>query len=613
MLAVKLLLTRCLAALAVLLAAFAPLGSASLSPSLTSAQVVVPAAPTEFRATAEGDSALRLTWKDNATNETGCELWRWEQSTGWVLSGVPAANASSFVDRGLAPGATYWYYLAAWNGVGYSQWVFVSAMLPIRGPSPLRVAAAAPDALRLQWQDNATNEEGYELWRWDQIIGWVLSGRLPANTVSYVDRGLRPGAYYYYLAAYAGMAYSEWASTAAPVLPRPAGVKYQVPAGYLQTFAGPDWKQSPQPRPGFIMGHTITDYFSTAYADAYLDSTVKAVSEAGGGWVLHAQQATYHSVEPPVIGDTKPRNPYTEHREATEEELGRMVGAAKARGLKFGLMLEVTPDGLRETGGVNASLTASDQASAVRAEETIERWANRLEPGDLAAQAYWDAWFDQYGAFVLKQAEIAQKLGIDLMAVGKQAGAATRGGNASRWKRLIAQVRQRYTGKLTYVSWTSETASEHGAFPFEDLDYITFYLATKLSDADQPSVAEMKAVFEKYNDEIFEPASKTTGKPVLFLARFQSRTQGARNEWFESGLPQPQIGEDLPIQARMYEAFFQAMEDEPWVAGTFSWGFWWRDDFDTIFNPGEASINKGSSIRNKPVTGIWRRWAGEAP
>jgi len=71
-------------------------------------------------------------------------------------------------------------------------------------------------ALRLQWQDNATNEAGYELWRWSQAAGWALASRLPADTSSYTDQGLTAGAtYFYYLAAYSGSSYSDWASGSA--------------------------------------------------------------------------------------------------------------------------------------------------------------------------------------------------------------------------------------------------------------------------------------------------------------------------------------------------------------------------------------------------------------
>ena len=369
----------------------------------------------------------------------------------------------------------------------------------------------------------------------------------------------------------------------------------------------------PPPRPGFILGHVIADYYSSAYVDTYMASTIDAISEAGGGWTLHAQQVTYKSVDPPVIGDPKPQPSRFQHRTATEEELTLMVEAARARGMKFGLVMELIYTDLLDP--TLDPYGEQNMNAGGRAEETVGEWADRLALGDPAAQAYWDAWFDQYTAAVVKNAEIAQRLGIELFAVGKQAGAVTREENAPRWKKLIAQVRQEYSGKLTYVSLSGEGAGEYASFPWADLDYVTFYGGPRISVSirDQPSVADLKAAFEKNNDEVFEPVSKAAGKPALFLTAFMSRTQAVEQEWFEWGQPHPEIGLDLTIQAKLTEAFFQAMEDESWVAGLFSWGFWWRDDTDATLVPGDASYSKGSSVRNKPATGIWRKWAGQAP
>jgi len=77
----------------------------------------MPAGPTAFQAAFSMD-ALQITWRDNATDETAYELWRWDEVAGWLSLGMLAANASSSVDRNVAAGRTYWYYLAAVNAAG---------------------------------------------------------------------------------------------------------------------------------------------------------------------------------------------------------------------------------------------------------------------------------------------------------------------------------------------------------------------------------------------------------------------------------------------------------------------------------------------------------------
>jgi hypothetical protein len=63
----------------------------------------------------------------------------------------------------------------------------------------LPAIAQATGQLRLQWQDNATNEIGYRVLRWDSDTqAYVLIATLPANTTSYTDTTVTPGEGYAY-------------------------------------------------------------------------------------------------------------------------------------------------------------------------------------------------------------------------------------------------------------------------------------------------------------------------------------------------------------------------------------------------------------------------------
>ncbi|MBI2867461.1 MAG: fibronectin type III domain-containing protein [Chloroflexi bacterium] len=140
------------------------------------APLVTLTAPTAFQAVLQGDNNVSLSWKDNAIGETAYYLWRWAQVPGWSFVGVLDANASFSVDSGLASGTTYTYFLAASSGSAYSDWASTSVALPaltIRSPSDFLVQSAS-GSLRLQWKDNASNENGFELWRWDEATGWKL-------------------------------------------------------------------------------------------------------------------------------------------------------------------------------------------------------------------------------------------------------------------------------------------------------------------------------------------------------------------------------------------------------------------------------------------------------
>jgi alpha-L-arabinofuranosidase/chitodextrinase len=80
-----------------------------------------PAAPSNLLAVALSASQARLTWTENASNETGVKIERKTGSTGtFAPIGTQAANSTSFNDSGLAASATYCYQVRTTSGAGDS-------------------------------------------------------------------------------------------------------------------------------------------------------------------------------------------------------------------------------------------------------------------------------------------------------------------------------------------------------------------------------------------------------------------------------------------------------------------------------------------------------------
>ncbi|WKN43951.1 fibronectin type III domain-containing protein [Tunicatimonas pelagia] len=73
------------------------------------------AAPTTLVATAISFSRIDLSWADNATNETGYEIWRGSSSGGLSLLTTLAANATNYTDESLTVSTTYFYQVRAIN------------------------------------------------------------------------------------------------------------------------------------------------------------------------------------------------------------------------------------------------------------------------------------------------------------------------------------------------------------------------------------------------------------------------------------------------------------------------------------------------------------------
>ncbi|MFH1786325.1 MAG: hypothetical protein ABH829_01575 [archaeon] len=87
------------------------------------------------------------------------------------------------------------------------------------------------------------------------------------------------------------------------------------------------------------------------------------------------------------------------------------------------------------------------------------------------------------------------------------------------------------------------------------------------------------------------------------MTPFQSCEYGAKQDWFEPMMLQPDVKQDLVAQADMYEAFFSATIDEPWFAGLMTWGYYFEDEFNTK----EYASEKSSTVRNKPAAQIVKK------
>ena len=323
---------------------------------------------------------------------------------------------------------------------------------------------------------------------------------------------------------------------AVPFVPTPTPFVYELPAADAQLFSGPEWDQNPALPANFMLGNTFMDVYGNEQYNQYLDTTLASMQDTGAGWVIFDNYWSYQSLEPPVVGPFPDRFGF---RDATADEIQSIADKAHVRGMKFALMMELNWDVMA---GPWVSWEESQKFWS-QSQEFLADKANDVEGN----AAYWDAWFESYTAFALDQAKVAEQSGADMLVIGKQIDGAVAAGNVERWKTLIEKVRQVYHGPLSYASYTNQYGSQAEEFPYEDLDYIIIYYYNDISDAEQPSLGELKASFENFNKTQFEPLSKKYGKPVIFLTPFQSRDHGARQEWFEPSGPAPEVGQDLLI------------------------------------------------------------------
>lgn len=210
-----------------------------------------PAAPTALAATPSSHTAIALTWTDNAADEAGFEIWRSTTGAGgtYALGAGLGADATSSDDTGLEPVTEYCYQVRAVGGPSVPPSAFTNSSCattlappPPAAPTGLSATPASATAIDLAWQDNATDEAAYEIWRSTTGASgtYSLLASPPADGESYGDQGLTPLTEYCYqvraigagAAPASAFSNSDCATTPAP--PPPA-----TPTGLAATAISP--------------------------------------------------------------------------------------------------------------------------------------------------------------------------------------------------------------------------------------------------------------------------------------------------------------------------------------------------------------------------------------
>lgn len=163
-----------------------------------------PLAPSNLEARAVSAQQVELIWTDNSDNEDG--FWI-ERKAGaeepYLRIARLAANVTNYTDTSVTPNTSYRYRVQAYNQSGPSGYSNEAAVItpdaPPAAPSNLVAEGRFGKRIRLRWNDNSHNEEGFVIERkkwWDTRFVEVAVVR--ANTTEYIDRNLDPTIQYHY-------------------------------------------------------------------------------------------------------------------------------------------------------------------------------------------------------------------------------------------------------------------------------------------------------------------------------------------------------------------------------------------------------------------------------
>ncbi len=231
----------------------------------------------------------------------------------------------------------------------------------------------------------------------------------------------------------------------------------------------------------------------------------------------------------------------------------------------------------------------------------VRRGGPEAWPGAIAManEGDWDAWFASYREFLVHYARLAERLGIEALAVGTELHRAALARPAS-WRALIARVREVYSGELTYAAnWNAEFEE----IPFWDaLDAIGIQAYFPLADHERPTLPELAAGWRRHLPAI-EAVHRRTGKPILFTEIGYRSVAGAAIAPWRWPERTAQETVDLETQERCYEAFFATVWPQPWLAGAYFWK--WYPDAKAHF---EARWETDFTPQGKPAEDVLRRY-----
>ncbi len=185
-----------------------------VDPAVVASLALPPKAPTQLVVTPASGTELDLGWTDNATTETGYEVWRSISGGAWVRTAQLAANTLSYMDVSLSQGTSYSYYVRAVNSAGYADSSIVNSSTPVppQTASGAMVTFLSSYEVDMTWNDNASNEAGYKILRRVNNVNFAEIGSLPPNSTAYQDKTVQPGIpYEYHIQAYNVAGYSDFA------------------------------------------------------------------------------------------------------------------------------------------------------------------------------------------------------------------------------------------------------------------------------------------------------------------------------------------------------------------------------------------------------------------
>jgi hypothetical protein len=283
---------------------------------------------------------------------------------------------------------------------------------------------------------------------------------------------------------------------------------------------------------GVALAHTTRG--NRGYGSDDCRAELKKIADLGGTWVSISDFAFMQSVTQPSV----------RHGRSSEADgLRQVIADAHALNLKVLVKPHLWS---RDFGGPNA------------------KWHGDIV---MKSDADWDEWFRQYGDYILSQAKLAGDAKAEAFCVGVEYGGTV--AQETRWRKLIADVRGVYGGKITYAA----SFAEWKTVPWWDaVDCIGIDAYFPVATSQKASDDELRLGWAKVYAEL-EPFVRASGKQVCFTELGYSASADAGKQPWAYGV----VDEDPEYQARLYKIALDEASKRDWVVGAFVWK-WFTSD-----------------------------------
>ena len=187
------------------------------------------------------------------------------------------------------------------------------------------------------------------------------------------------------------------------------------------------------------------------------------------------------------------------------------------------------------------------------------KWRGKIQPPS------WDAWFVQYGKFILHFARLAEESKVEMFMVGSELISAEK--FTENWQALVRETRGVFSGLLAYsANWDHYTGIQF----WGDLDVIGLTTYHQLADDPDPTEGDLVEAWKPIHDKIVE-WRETVNRPIVFTEAGWCSQEGCSIEPWNYYHKEEATPAGHEEQRRNYAAFVDVWGEQSGVAGVIWW------------------------------------------